>query len=101
MPRLCTGRRGISEKGQLRHQFHHVIDIAPTILEAAGLPHPARVNGVEQDPLHGVSMRYSFDEGRADDRHTTQYFEIGGNRGVYHQGWTAVTQACDAVGRDG
>jgi len=63
----------------------------PTILEIAGLPHPARVNGVEQDPLHGVSMRYSFDEERATDQHTTQYFEIGGNRGIYHQGWGLST----------
>jgi arylsulfatase A-like enzyme len=84
--------RGISERGQVRHQFHHVIDIAPTVLDVAGLPHPAQVNGVEQDPLHGVSMRYSFDEGQADDHHTTQYFEIGGNRGIYHEGWTAVTK---------
>ena len=83
---------GISEPGQVRHQFHHVIDIAPTVLDVAGLPHPAAVHGVAQDPLHGVSMRYSFDEGNADDRHTTQYFEIGGNRGIYHQGWTAVTK---------
>ena len=83
---------GISERGQVRHQFHHVIDIAPTILEVAGLPHPDQVNGVAQDPLHGVSMRYSFNEGPAADRHTTQYFEIAGNRGIYHQGWTAVTK---------
>lgn len=83
---------GISESGQVRHQFHHVIDIAPTVLDVAGLPHPARVHGVGQDPLHGVSMRYSFGEQDADDRHTTQYFEIGGNRGIYHDGWTAVTK---------
>jgi arylsulfatase A-like enzyme len=83
---------GISERGQVRHQFHHVIDIAPTVLDAAGLPHPAAVHGVAQDPLHGVSMRYSFDEQHANDRHTTQYFEIGGNRGIYHHGWTAVTK---------
>ena len=57
-----------------------------------GHPHPERVTGSPQDPLHGVSMRYSFDEQHADDRHTTQYFEIGGNRGIYHQGWTAVTK---------
>jgi len=84
--------RGIEAKGQVRHQFHHVIDIAPTVLDAAGIPQPDRVNGAEQDPLHGVSMRYSFDEGEAPDRHTTQYFEIGGNRGIYSQGWTAVTK---------
>ena len=82
---------GIRSTG-VRHQFHHVIDIAPTILEAAGIPHPERVNGAEQSPLHGVSMRYAFDDADAPDRHTTQYFEIGGNRGIYHEGWTAVTK---------
>ena len=69
-----------------------MIDIAPTILEVAGIPHPERVNGAEQTPLHGVSMRYAFDDAEAPDRHTTQYFEIGGNRGIYHEGWTAVTK---------
>lgn len=84
--------RGIAAGGQVRNQFHHVIDIAPTVLDAAGLPHPTHVNGVPQEPLHGVSMAYSFDDPAAPDRHTTQYFEIGGNRGIYHEGWTAVTK---------
>ena len=83
---------GIRSAGEIRHQFHHVIDIAPTVLEAAGLPHPTQVNGVDQAPLHGCSMAYSFDSGSAEDRHRTQYFEIGGNRGIYHEGWTAVTK---------
>ena len=83
--------QGIQSAG-IRHQFHHVIDIAPTILDVAGIPHPERVNGAEQTPLHGVSMRYTFNDGEAPDRHTTQYFEIGGNRGIYHEGWTAVTK---------
>jgi len=83
--------QGIRERG-VRHQFHHVIDIAPTVLDAAGIPAPVAVNGVEQLPLHGVSMRYAFDDAGAPDRHTTQYFEIGGNRGIYHEGWTAVTK---------
>jgi arylsulfatase A-like enzyme len=83
---------GIVSKGEVRSQFHHVIDVAPTILEAAGLPEPAFVNGVQQQPLEGVSMRYSFDDADADDRHTTQYFEMFVNRGIYHQGWTAVTR---------
>ncbi len=83
---------GIQATGQVRNQFHHVIDLAPTILEAAGLPHPSQVNGVAQMPLHGVSMRYSFEAGDAPDRHHTQYFEIGGNRGIYRDGWTAVTK---------
>ncbi|AMO24390.1 arylsulfatase AtsD [Ramlibacter solisilvae] len=84
--------RGIEAQGQLRHQFHHVIDIAPTVLEAATLPAPTMVNGVMQEPMHGVSMMYSFDNPRADDRHQTQYFEMLCNRGIYHRGWTAVTR---------
>jgi hypothetical protein len=83
--------RGISARGELRHQFHHVIDVAPTLLEVAGLPHPLVVNGVAQQPIEGVSMAYSFDDAEAADRHETQYFEILGNRGIYHQGWMAVT----------
>lgn len=84
--------RGIQARNEVRHQFHHVIDVAPTVLEAAGLPEPMAVHGVQQMPLQGVSMRYSFDEAHAADRHTTQYFEIAGNRGIYHKGWTAVTK---------
>ena len=84
--------RGIAAEGEIRPQFHHVIDVAPTVLEAAGLPHPASVDGVRQIPLEGVSMAYSFDDAGADDRHTTQYFEMFCNRGIYHEGWTAVTR---------
>jgi arylsulfatase len=84
--------RGIRARGELRHQFHHVIDVAPTILEAAGLPQPVMVNGVAQKPIEGVSMLYSFDDASAPDRRTTQYFEMFGNRGIYHKGWTAVTK---------
>jgi arylsulfatase len=83
---------GIKAKGEIRSQFHHVIDVAPTILEAARLPHPTLVNGVLQEPLHGVSMAYSFDDATAAERHETQYFEMLCNRGIYHQGWTAVTR---------
>ncbi|HEX6577418.1 MAG TPA: arylsulfatase [Jiangellaceae bacterium] len=83
---------GFPARGEIRSQFHHVIDIAPTILEAAGLPEPDSVNGVLQMPLHGVSMAYSFERGDAEDRHTTQYFEMFCNRGIYHDGWTAVTR---------
>jgi len=82
----------IRAKGELRTQFHHVIDVAPTILEAAGLPAPSFVNGVMQEPLHGVSMMYSFDDAKAPERHETQYFEMVCNRGIYHKGWTAVTR---------
>lgn len=83
---------GFAAKGELRHQFHHVIDVAPTLLEAAGLPEPTFVNGIQQAPLEGVSMAYSFDDAGAPDRHTTQYFEMFVNRGIYHEGWTAVTR---------
>jgi arylsulfatase len=83
---------GFQARGELRSQFHHVIDLAPTILEVARLPEPVSVNGVQQRPLEGVSMAYSFDGANEPDRHTTQYFEMFGNRGIYHQGWTAVTR---------
>jgi arylsulfatase len=84
--------KGIKGKGEIRSQFHHVIDIAPTILEAAGLPEPVSVNGVQQKPIEGVSMLYSFNDAGAGERHETQYFEMFGNRGIYHKGWTAVTR---------
>ncbi len=83
---------GIADKGQCRNQFHHVIDIAPTILEAAGLPAPFSVNGIQQAPLEGVSMLPMLRDGNAPETHDVQYFEIMGNRGIYHQGWTAVTK---------
>jgi arylsulfatase len=82
----------IKAKGETRHQFHHVIDIAPTILETAELPEPYMVNGVGQVPIQGVSMVYTFDDAKAADRRETQYFEMFGNRGIYHKGWTAVTR---------
>jgi arylsulfatase len=84
--------KGIKGKGEIRTQFHHVIDVAPTILEAAGLPQPIAVNGVQQKPIEGVSMLYAFNDAKAAERHETQYFEMFGNRGIYHKGWTAVTR---------
>jgi arylsulfatase len=84
--------KGIKAKGEVRSQFHHVIDVAPTILEAAGLPAPTVVNSVQQAPLEGFSMRYAFDNAKAADAHETQYFEMFCNRGIYHKGWTAVTR---------
>jgi arylsulfatase len=72
---------GIKAKGELRNQFHHVIDVAPTVLEAAKVPQPTMVNGVMQEPLHGVSMLYSFGDAKAGERHETQYFEMVCNRG--------------------
>jgi arylsulfatase A-like enzyme len=83
---------GIKGKGEVRSQFHHVIDVAPTILELAGLPQPLSVNGVQQHPIEGVSMAYSYNDAQAPERHETQYFEMFGNRGIYHKGWTAVTR---------
>jgi arylsulfatase len=83
---------GVKARGEVRSQFHHVIDVAPTILEVAGLPHPVAVNGIQQAPLEGVSMAYSFDDAGAAERHDLQYFEMVCNRGIYHQGWTAVTR---------
>jgi arylsulfatase len=84
--------KGIKAKGQIRSQFCHVIDIAPTILEAANLPEPTFVNGIQQKPYEGFSMLCSFDDVKAAELHQTQYFEMIGNRGIYHKGWTAVTK---------
>jgi len=83
---------GIKAQGEIRSQFHHVIDVMPTILEATGVPAPTMVDGVQQKPLEGVSMLYSFDDATAPDRHEIQYFEMFGNRGIYYKGWTAVTK---------
>jgi arylsulfatase len=83
--------KGIKGKGELRTQWHHVVDIAPTVLEAAGLPFPKVVNGTKQKPFEGVSLAYTFNNAKAKDRHLTQYFEIVGNRAIYHDGWLAGT----------
>lgn len=83
--------QGIKAKNQVRSQFGHVVDIAPTILQVAGLPEPKFVNGVAQIPMEGSSLAYSFEDGSAKERHTTQYFEITGNRAIYHDGWYART----------
>ena len=84
--------RGFAARGEIRSQFHHVIDVAPTVLDAAGVPEPTSVHGIEQHSIEGVSMRYSFDDAGAAERRTTQYFEMFCNRGIYHEGWTAVTR---------
>ena len=83
--------KGIAAKGELRSQWHHVIDIAPTILEATGLPEPKSVNGTAQTPIEGVSLLYTFGDDKAPSTHTTQYFEIFGNRAIYSDGWLAGT----------
>jgi arylsulfatase len=82
----------IKANGEIRSQFHHVVDIAPTVLEAAQLPEPKMVNGIEQRPMDGVSMLYSVDDAKAADRRKTQYFEMFGNRAIYHEGWVAATR---------
>jgi arylsulfatase len=84
--------KGIQARGEIRPQFTHVIDVAPTVLEAAGLPQPLSVDGIQQDPIEGTSMLYSFNEAGAPEQHDVQYFEIMGNRGLYYKGWTAVTK---------
>lgn len=84
--------KGIKAKGEVRSQFHHVIDVAPTALEATRIPQPKTVNGIAQRPMDGVSMLYSTDAPKAVERRTTQYFEMFGNRGIYHEGWVACTR---------
>jgi len=83
--------KGVKAKGEVRSQWHHVIDVVPTILEAAGLPEPKAVNGITQTPIEGVSMLYTTNDAKAEDRHLTQYFEMFGNRAIYSDGWLAGT----------
>ena len=95
---------GIKAKGELRTQFHHVIDIVPTILEAAHVSAPSVVNGIAQKPIEGVSMMYSFDDAKAKSRRTTQYFEMFVNRAIYHEGWVACSRfgvPWNTLGREG
>jgi arylsulfatase A-like enzyme len=82
----------VTDRGGLRNQFHHVIDVLPTVLECAGIPQPTSVHGVTQQPVEGTSMAYTLEAPQAPDRRRTQYFEMCGNRGIYHEGWMAVTR---------
>ena len=82
---------GIKSKGETRDVFSHVIDIAPTIYELTGIPSPKMVNGIEQDPIEGTSLAYSFNDGQAAEKHDVQYFEMFGNRAIYEDGWLART----------
>ncbi len=91
-PLIVHWPKGIKAKGEVRSQFSHVIDIAPTILDISGLPEPAFVNGIQQKRLHGKSLSYTFADMKAAERRETQYFEVACNRGIYHKGWTAVTR---------
>ena len=90
-PLLIRWPDGIRAKGETRRQFYHVVDITPTLVDLLGMPLPAHVKGVEQIPLHGVSMAHTFNDNDADTRKTVQYFEMVGHRGIWHEGWKAVT----------
>lgn len=90
-PMVVHWPRGIKARGETRGQFHHVIDVVPTILEAAKVPAPATVNGIAQKPIEGVSMAYSFDDAMATGRRTTQYFELATNRAIFKDGWVAAS----------
>src|SRR5215470_11316873 len=79
----------IKERGGLRSQFTHVIDIVPTLYEVIGITPPTVLNGVPQKPIEGISFAYTFDDATAKERRVTQYFEMGANRGLYHDGWMA------------
>ncbi len=91
-PMIVHWPKGIKAKGEMRTQFHHVIDVVPTILEVAKIPEPKVVNGIPQKPIEGVSMLYSFDDANAKGRRTTQYFELATNRAIYHDGWVACSR---------
>ena len=91
-PLVIHWPKGIAARGEVRDQYHHSTDIYPTILDACGIAMPETVNGAEQSPLDGVSMRYSFDAADAPTRKETQYYEMFGNRALWHKGWKAVTE---------
>jgi arylsulfatase A-like enzyme len=91
-PMVVHWPQGIKSQGEIRTQFHHVIDVVPTILEACKIAEPKIVNGITQKPIEGTSMLYSFDNASAKDRRTTQYFELVANRAIYHEGWMACSQ---------
>ncbi len=103
-PMIVHWPRGIKAKGETRTQFHHVIDVVPTILEICKIAEPAQVNGIKQKPIEGMSMLYSFDDAGAKDRRTTQYFEMFTNRAIYHDGWVACSRfgvPWETSGREG
>src|SRR5277367_2367246 len=90
-PLVISWPKGIKARGEVRGQYHHVTDIVPTILDCCGVVMPKTVDGVEQTPLVGTSMRYTFDDAQAQTKRVTQYYEMLGNRGIWHKGWKAVT----------
>jgi arylsulfatase len=91
-PMVVHWPAGIKARGEIRDQFHHVIDVVPTILDACKIPEPQVVNGIVQKPIEGVSIVYSFDDAKAKGKRTTQYFELATNRAIYHDGWVACSQ---------
>jgi len=91
-PLVISWPKRIKDQGGIRTQFHHAIDIVPTILEAVGVEQPSSVNGVTQKPIEGISMVYSFDDANAEERHRVQYFEMFGNRAIYSNGWVAAVR---------
>jgi arylsulfatase len=90
-PLLISWPKGIKSQGEVRHQYHHAIDIVPTILDVLGVEAPEAVKGYTQHPIEGVSIRYSFDDAQAPSARQTQYYSMLGTRGIWHQGWKAVT----------
>src|SRR5262249_2637981 len=90
-PLVIHWPKGIKAKGEVRHQYHHVVDVVPTILECCGIEMPKVVDGAEQAPLPGVSMRYSFDDGKASTRKEIQYHQCTGTRALWHKGWKVAT----------
>ncbi|HEY1278396.1 MAG TPA: sulfatase-like hydrolase/transferase, partial [Acidimicrobiales bacterium] len=99
-PLVISWPKGIKARGEVRSQYHHSTDIYPTILEACGIEMPRVVNGYEQSPLSGVSMAYSFDAADAPSEKHTQYYEMLGSRGIWHDGWKAVTEHGPFAGID-
>ncbi|MGH9801255.1 MAG: sulfatase/phosphatase domain-containing protein, partial [Blastocatellia bacterium] len=89
-PFIIHWPRGIKDKGALRNQYHHIIDVTPTILEAIGLKQPKTINGVDQTPFDGGSMLYSLNDATAKSRHESQYYEMLGHRAIYYNGWKAI-----------
>ncbi len=89
-PLIVCWPKGIEARGEVRHQYAHIIDMVPTVLDALSLEAPAAIRGVTQSPIEGVSFRHTFDDGKAASRHMTQYFEMMGHRSLYHDGWRAV-----------
>lgn len=91
-PLIIHWPKGIKAKGEIRHQYHHCTDIVPTILDCCGITFPDEVDGVKQEPLVGVSMRYSFDDADVPTKKETQYYEMLSTRGIWHKGWKAATE---------